>query len=77
MSKRYNFLSRRYDALKEQTQAICSNLDADGIKGWGGYKINTQVLNVMTALTCPSHGGGRISYGVILLNWRTLDEANA
>jgi hypothetical protein len=78
MAKNYNLLGKRREALSAKTKIVCEGLSADGVKGWGSYKINTHCTEVLAALTCPNLlNKGHLSHGVVLLWNRTMEEANA
>lgn len=72
MGRRSTLFEARQDTLRAQTGVLRNSLSADRIEGWGSYKLNMCVVEVMMAMTCPNY-----TTGVILLNWRTLEEANA
>lgn len=77
MAKNYNMLQRRRERLSKETDAFRESLDADGIKGWGSYRLLTAHEPVLFAMIVPNLGGGHMSHGVVLLWNRTMKEANA
>ena len=68
---RRTLLAARQDTLCVQTTVFRNSLSADGVEGWGSYRLTRSAMEVLMAMTCPNY-----TTGVVLLNWRTLEEAN-